>query len=310
MAKLSLDYLKRSQRGICVGIYIILLCLPPIIPNAFPVEIIVPPYVQSAWDTIQTYCVPGAAVMIENTMFQTAYGTSKQPIADCLTVIFSKTGPTPGAGIHIFMWSTNDWGKAATVYMTSYVLPVLVFPALKTFQTKMGVAQYVPVYGQDYCIFGWYPGDLVVGSAIADNVHGFLQYDYQGTPIAQLPVMNGINTGADVKFDYHLGTTGFSEAMVFYPRYKTPVIGSHSASSLSMATNYWRTGVYKGAVMDMQGAAQFEQIAINKGVGGLTGLGIIAAKGAYIPSLYGIALVIVANIIYWRRRLAISRSMR
>lgn len=304
MTNSTLSYLQRSQRGICVGLYIILLMLPPLIPSAFPVSITIPPYVQGAWNAIQQYCTPGKNVMVENTMMQTAYGTSKQAVADVLTVLFSKMGPTPGAGIHLFMWSTNDWGKAATVYMTSYVIPILVLPTLAQ------ITSYVPVYGQDYAIFGWYPGDLVVGSAIGANVHGFLKYDYQGTPIDQLPVMNNIHTGYDIAFDYHLGTSGYSEALVFYPVYHLPIIGTHSASSLSMATNYYKTGVYKGAVMDMQGAAQFEQASINAGVGTLTGLGIIAAKGAYIPSLYGLALIIVGNIIYWRRRIVQNRAMR
>lgn len=298
---LSWNFLDKHQHGITIGVFMLLLCIPPIFPSLFPIDTSntpIPFYVQGAYNAIQQYCKPGAYVMTDTGLFQTAYQNTKQGCMDVLSVIFSKMGPNPGAGIKYFYWATNDWGKGSVVFFTQYCLPTI----LKT-AARLSPTGYTPIYGQDYAIFGWYPGDLVVGSAIADDVHAFLKYDFYGSPIEQLPVMNGVLTGKDVALVYHLGTSGMSETNIWYARYKTPIISTHSSNILSIAATYFSAGMYKGAVMDMQGAAQFELICQQNGLGTITGLGLVAAKGGYPIMLYMISLIVIGNIVYWNRRL-------
>jgi hypothetical protein len=282
------EFVQKNERNVILGIYVFLLCLPSIFPSAFPAPIVVQNHTQLAFNAIEDLVVPGAHILIENSIMMTAYGVSKQAAMDVLIHIFSKPDTS------IIMYSCHDWARSAPTLMIEQMLP----KALPIAEDLRGEEI---VYGEDYCVFPWYPGAITAVSTFADDCDALLLYDYYGTPFDEIPVTEGWNTGADADLIYHMGSE-IGEIRVMYARFSTPIIQTHSSRILTGAIQNIQAGSVTGVVVDILGAAEYEQLLLdNFGVPGI-GEGLAGVGGGYITNGYFLVLFFVGNLFLRKRR--------
>lgn len=114
-------------------------------------------------------------------------------------------------------WITIHWGAAQSAELypawKNVVEHILTKPGVKliidTFYDTgtMMWESYFPtvnvpenkVYGVDYVFLGYYPGGETAIASMSTNIRGLVNVDYYGTPIDELPVMEGINSASDVE---------------------------------------------------------------------------------------------------------------
>jgi hypothetical protein len=286
------DLWARRDREILLAGYVIMLSLPSIFPSLFVAPINIQPHTIAAYDAIEEFVVDGAYVLIENGLYMTAYGVTKQATRDVMLHIFSKPGTK------ILMYSVQDWGRAAPTLMVEQILPPI-------WDKIIELRGEEPVYGEDYVIFGWYPGDILAPSLFADRNSDLLLYDYFGTPWDEIPMCvqldaeaeNGeYSAGADVDFLYHLGTW-VGEIRVMYQRFQTPIIFTHSGRALPSAIAYIKAGSLIGAVCDIAGAAEYEALMEERlGFPGAGGEGLAAVGGGYTIGASCITMILIGNI--------------
>jgi hypothetical protein len=153
-------------------------------------------------------------------------------------------------------------------------------------------------YGTDYCFLGFQPGTAAVILGMGVNISHVFPEDAYGTPLSEIPMMEGIRNYDDIPLLITLAGWSAAEAWVLYA-YQP--FGQRVGAGVTavMATDYYPfldTGQLVGLLGGMRGAAEYEVI-INrpdKGVQGMDSQSII--------HLMIIILIVLGNIAYFGAR--------
>jgi hypothetical protein len=151
------------------------------------------------------------------------------------------------------------------------VISMALWPEGATFaeQTFNVVAnEYGKIYGEDYVHLGFKSGGLVVISAMAEDIPETFPQDYQGTPLEEIPVMNGISNFQDIDliFDLSAGDPGIPYwVMIAQGRYQKVLGGGCTAVSAPQYFAYLQSGQLVGLLGGMKGAAEYEVLVGKKG---------------------------------------------
>ena len=117
--------------------------------------------------------------------------------------------------------------------------------------------------GIDYVMFDYKVGGFVVIKGIADNFRDLYKQDYNGNPIEELDIMNGIYNiqDFDFVFDFSAGVPGNAEWVQYACDPKNiPMSSGCTSIMVTDAIPYVESGQLMGILAGMPGAAEYEQL--------------------------------------------------
>ena len=171
--------------------------------------------------------------------------------------------------------------------------------------------QYGYVYGRDYVNWGYRPQTVVVQivKGLAQSIPGTIKTDWKGTPLAQIPVMRGIQNyshiGAIVEItpsataDYWIGL-----APVGSGPGQIPLLFAPTAVMAPTYYPYLDSGQISGMLTGIKGAGDYEQLL------GIRSFGTRATGALSLVYALIIAFVILGNVGYHVSRAGTRRLNR
>jgi hypothetical protein len=155
------------------------------------------------------------------------------------------------------------------------------------------------VYGEDYVDLGWIPGMEAAISGVVTDLRGTVDTDYEGTPIDELPLLSGINSGDDIDvFGFSSGSM-IDRFMRQWAQFNKPILLNMIAIGVPLVMPYVEKGMVTAYINGQRGGAEYEQLLNNPGMGA----SFIDAQS--MIHLYIIFIIIVVSIwSFWRRDVA------
>ena len=135
-------------------------------------------------------------------------------------------------------------------------------------------------------------------AALASNLHGVVNVDYYGNPIAGT-FLDNVHTGADVALviAFECGSAGSSSFLnIFQAHYGTKVLSGATGVMVPGVLPYYASGQISGILSSIRGAGEFELLTHNPG------LGVVATDVISTSHLWLIASVLIGNVIYFMER--------
>jgi hypothetical protein len=148
------------------------------------------------------------------------------------------------------------------------------------------------VYGEDYVFLGFVAGTETGMRAFSQNMRSVINTDYYGTPIDDLPIMEGINHAnqADVVIT---GGAFYCEEVVMQvqPIANTPIIIQCSAGGATGGMGFYpQTAI--GILTGIRGGAEYEALV------GRLGLATSTLDGIQVGMITMLIFIVLGNIIY------------
>lgn len=153
-------------------------------------------------------------------------------------------------------------------------------------------------YGTDYVNLGFQSGNEAVMQRMGSDIPGTFPRDYRGTPVAELPIMNGIRNLGNFDFLINIssGYAGTREWVQFgVDRFGLPMVSGSTAVQTTEVSPYVGRQL-KGLMGGMRGAAEYEQISENPG------RALKYMVGQSVAHVVVIFFIIVGNIAYFATR--------
>ena len=159
--------------------------------------------------------------------------------------------------------------------------------------------QYNKVYGEDYVLLGFRPGNEAVIKGLVSNLRKVFTVDANGNFLDDIPMMTGINQVAD--FDYLFSASAGYPGTVEWVQYAADPVGiTMSTGTTSIQVNevmpYVQSGQIKGILGGMPGAAEYESLI------GQAGIGTSGMDAQSVAHVVIVAFIIFGNISFFVER--------
>ncbi len=163
---------------------------------------------------------------------------------------------------------------------------------------RQTAAEYGKEYGVDYVYLGFKPQYIAAILSMGESIPGTFPEDYLGRPVAEFPLLNGVNTYDDIAGVISVADGSMTTHWIEYGngRYHVPVAAFVTAAMVTTYDPYIASGQLHAMVGGLRGAAEYEKLI---GSGGSGARGMLAQTSAH---LYVILLIIIGNVVYFRNR--------
>ena len=172
-------------------------------------------------------------------------------------------------------------------------------PLVESLWQDIGVKEFDKEYGKDWVFLGFKEGQDIAIAKMGENLRTFFPKDYKGTPIDDIPLMDGKKSLKDFPLMLIIGA-GFPGPKEYVQqvqgRYNLDIVTATTAVMVPDVAPYYDTGQIKGLVAGMRGAAEYEKIL---GEPGLATAGLDAQNLAHV---FIILAIIFGNLIYFKTR--------
>lgn len=160
------------------------------------------------------------------------------------------------------------------------------------------------VYGRDYVFLGYMPGYSAVVLKLGDDITKVYPRDYYGDETGKMPIFQKIRNFDNVNVAIVLTGSGIYQTWIIYGyiRYGVSVGAGVTAVEAAATYPYLQTGQLIGLLGGLKGAAEYETILDREGIPQLRKRATIGMDSQSIVHLLIITLIVIGNIIYWRRR--------
>jgi hypothetical protein len=155
--------------------------------------------------------------------------------------------------------------------------------------------QYHKTYGEDYVFLGFQPGIAAVILGMGVSIRNVFPDDAYGTPLKDLPMMEGIRNYDDVPLLVTLAGWSAAEAWIYYAYqpYHQQVGAGVTAVMATDFYPYWNTGQLVGMLGGMRGAAEYEVLVHQEGAG------VRGMDSQSIIHILIIVLIVAGNLAYF-----------
>lgn len=158
-----------------------------------------------------------------------------------------------------------------------------------------GVDKTGTEYGKDYVNLGWLPGFEAVLAAIAQDIQSVTHEDAYGTPVTEIEMMKGLTTDDIYLLGFSCGVSVDPWMRQWGPLDK-PILMVGGESLIAQAMGYVDAGVVEAYLNGGRGMAEFEKVY------GYFTLQTAIMDAKNLMSLYGIALIILSNVVFGRKK--------
>jgi hypothetical protein len=154
------------------------------------------------------------------------------------------------------------------------------------------------VYGEDYVFLGFQPGISAVILGMGINIRNVFPSDAYGTPLDQLPLMQGIRNYDDIPLAISLAGWSAAEAWVYYAfqPYRQRVGAGVTAVMATDFYPYLNAGQLVGLLGGMRGAAEYEELIETRDKGSL------GMDSQSVIHILIIILIVIGNVAYFFSR--------
>jgi len=171
--------------------------------------------------------------------------------------------------------------------------------ALETIFSEKKYLDKEPIYGVDYVNLGYSPGNELVIQRMGSSIPSTFPRDFRGTPIEEIPLMQGIVNFSNLDFILNLsaGYPGTVEWVQFaVDRFHARMGAANTAVQAPLVYPYVHTGQLTGLSGGMKGAAEFEVLT------GFTGKGTKFMLSQSFAHIIVVLFIIIGNIAYFVTR--------
>ena len=135
---------------------------------------------------------------------------------------------------------------------------------------QVAVNQYGKVYGEDYVLLGYRPGAEAIIKGLVSNIRKVYTVDSRGDFMDDIPMMANVNQVKD--FDFLFSASAGYPGTVEWVQYAADPVGiTMSTGTTSIQVNevmpYVQSGQIKGILGGMPGAAEYESLIGQPGIG-------------------------------------------
>lgn len=267
----KLQYIDRRFIFLMMAVAIF---VPLVFPSAFVIPFQVNKPVQDTFDAIDNL-PPGSTVIVSADLDPAA----KPELAPFMDANFH----------HLFEKDI----KVVAITLWPYG-PGVILPPLQKIAEEHG-----KVRGKDWTFLGFKDGKEFVMKALAENIPQTFPVDYWGTPLGQLPIMQGIQSLKDVDLliDYSGGYPGTKEwVLQVVGPYNIPMVSACTAVQITDYVPYYQSGQLKGLSGGMPGSAQYEKLV------GRPGLATVGLNVLNVGNLFIILAIVVGNLSFFVAR--------
>ena len=172
-------------------------------------------------------------------------------------------------------------------------------PLIDAALEETAILKYNKVYGKDFVTLGFKDGKVIVIRGITRELRAFFPRDNRGTPIENLPIMNGIFdiNDFDLFINISSGSPGIKEwVQQAQSRLNFDMVAAVTAVSALDYIPYYQANQLQGLAAGMRGSADYELLVGEPGV---------ATSGMDAQNLGHILIVIsiiMGNVFYFRNR--------
>ncbi len=260
--------LEALDRRIIFVLILLAVVLPLLFPLGFKIEVSEP--VQGFYDAIEELA-PGSIVLVSSE-YDPSTMPEVYPMNEALARhCFAKDLRIVGMGL---------WPQGIPLNQASM---------------EQAAEEYGKEYGVDYINLGYKVGGIVVISAAAENIPTTFPQDYAGRPIEEFKIMEGIKNfdNVDLIVSLSAGDPGTRQwVMIAQGRYGKKVASGVTAVSAPAFYPYLNSGQLEGLIGGMKGAAEYETLLKESGLG---------TQGMDAQSIaHGVIIffIILANVFY------------
>jgi hypothetical protein len=177
--------------------------------------------------------------------------------------------------------------------------PELAENALEEVLALPEFAEQEVIYGEDYAILGYVAGGAIVLQAMGSSIRTTFPQDKDGTPIDELPILDGITNFKNIALviDLSSGDPGMpSWVMYGHDRFGVRLAGGCTAVSAPGFYPYLQRGQIEGLMGGLKGAAEYEALIESPG----------SASQLMLPQTIAhiviVVFIIIGNIAYFASR--------
>jgi hypothetical protein len=268
-----MEVFKKLDRRIIMLLMLIIIVIPAIYPLGIPV--IVSGYTKEAYNYIENL-PPGSTVVI-------------------------------GGGIGVSLWPDLESYARALFWQLAQlpVKTVIVGFSADDVLLMQSVIDYVDLqknfpdkkYGVDIVLMGYLAGVENAYAKFAKDPYNAFTTDYYGTPISQLPIMQGLKQTSDISvIILFTGADATAPVRQFVTTYKIPLIAAPNIGWVPTYMPYYQAGQLVGLIAGIRGGAEYELLI------GKPGKGLAITDGLSLSFLYTLILIVAGNIYYFNRR--------
>jgi len=263
---------RMDQRLIFLGMAVAIV-VPMLVPINFAFQI--DERVQSLYDEVEA--VPAGSTVLMSADFDPGSRPELEPFMRAnLHHLFRKDVKV----VMVTLWETA---------------PPLVQPILEEV-----AGQYDLEYGTDYAFLGFKPGLELAIKAIGANIPKNFPVDARGTPIGELPILQGKQQAKDFPLLVLIsaGFPGTREYVLqIQGQYSLDMVSACTAVSAPDYVPFYKGNQLLGLVGGMPGAAQYEKLVFPDGPpAGVVLLATPAVNVLNLGHLYIITLIVLGNI--------------
>jgi hypothetical protein len=158
--------------------------------------------------------------------------------------------------------------------------------------------EYDRVYGEDYCFLGFVPGVSAPMLGLGVNISNVFPEDAYGTPLSEIPMLDGIRNYDDIPLLITLAGWSAAEAWVYYAHepYDQAVGAGVTAVMATDLYPYLDAGQLVGLLGGMRGAAEYEELL------GRPDQGARGMDSQSVIHILIIVLIVIGNLAYFASR--------
>lgn len=268
------DKLTAIPREIVLGLVLIAMIIPTLNPLGLP--IMTGQMARDWYNNVED--LPAGSVVL----FDIGYGSGGYP----------SLGPANIAVFHQFFDKELKVIIMATALEGSMMYP-LIMDAVQP-ESRHGA-----VYGEDYVFLGYIAGGQTAMAGVLGDLPAIVSVDYEGTPIGQVAVLDGVSGAQDIDIVAYLTTAGgTSEGWVYqaYSAYGMDVLGGFLSMMTTSMKPYYDTGQLLGVIDGVKGAADMEFLT------GYPGDAIQSSDVLSFSQTLVIIFIVIGNIAFWGSR--------
>ena len=154
------------------------------------------------------------------------------------------------------------------------------------------------VYGEDYVLLGYRPGDSFVILGMGAEIASVFDSDFSETPITEIPMMQNITNYDQISLLLNLAAGSSVEGWITYghTKFDLKIAAGVTGVIVSQMYPYLQTGQLVGLLAGFRGAGEYEKL-INAPGDGTKGI-----NTASFVHLLIIGLVVIGNIAFFVQR--------
>lgn len=161
--------------------------------------------------------------------------------------------------------------------------------------------EYGYEYGRDYVNWGYKAGDAGPNlKSLSRDIPGTIGKDIKGTPLAQIPVMQGVRSAGDIAMVVEITPVSSIENWLGYfaatGKNKIPVTYGCTAVMAPEAFPFLKSGQITGLLNGLTGAGEYEALILKAGYSKVPGFGSRASASLSFAHLLIVLLIVISNV--------------